>query len=486
MRALSLRRLGVTSLVLCLLAPAARAASEQSAGERFARGVRFFSANDFVAALAEFEAAAALEPRPSVLFNLGLTWAALDEPVKAAELLARALEGPSLDERRRQRARQLLDAQLAKTGLLELEVEVADAVVELDNQTVGRAPFAAPLRVKAGKVLVAAYAPRHAPRRLEVAVAAGQTTRVTLALLPLEAAAAELRPAQLKVSSRTPGADLTLAGERAGVTPLASSLRVAPGEVTVRLSRRGYRPEQRVLTLAEGSFTELELDLVEAPEAGEAGELVLDSAQSQLVVTVDGVLRGKYERPLKLPVGPHDVTVERGGYFPIRRRAEVPASGQARLTLAFEPTAETRADVEATAGRHRKLGWAGVLVGAVLGLGSGAYLAYNHAASDGVDRERVGYLQLEATGMSCTNPTSGTTASCRALADDAQRRLTEAQSLRLLGYLGVSLAALAAAAGVFSFLTAPELDGGAPSPELMLGSLRLLISPSQVSVTGRF
>jgi hypothetical protein len=63
----------------------------------------------------------------------------------------------------------------------------------------------------------------------------------------------------------TQGAEVTLAGRSAGLLPLAKMLRVAAGEVMVRVSKQGFEPLERTLKLAANDTVREVFDLVATP-----------------------------------------------------------------------------------------------------------------------------------------------------------------------------------------------------------------------------
>src|SRR5262249_23112750 len=66
--------------------------AKEEAGTRFERGVKLYEAQDYAAALAEFEAAYRLIPRYQVLFNIGVTQKRLFRYNDAVRSLKRYLE----------------------------------------------------------------------------------------------------------------------------------------------------------------------------------------------------------------------------------------------------------------------------------------------------------------------------------------------------------------------------------------------------------
>src|SRR4029077_20930565 len=70
-------------------------------------------------------------------------------------------------------------------------------------------------------------------------------------------------PARVVIRSRPPGAQITVAGQPVGRTPLDRE--IAGGAHTLRISADGYDPSERSLTVVSGVDETLELELVPLP-----------------------------------------------------------------------------------------------------------------------------------------------------------------------------------------------------------------------------
>jgi hypothetical protein len=138
------------------------------------------------------------------------------------------------------------------------------------------------------------------------------------------------------VRSTPAGAEVTVNGERRGVTPLA--LRDLPfGGYSIAVSRAGYSSEQQQVTLTPARPAQsLELDLVGRPGGSAAvmsggsvtsstivtpgatiGSLMIDSRPIGATVFVDGSAAGITPLVLdRLEPGPHAIRLERTGYHP--------------------------------------------------------------------------------------------------------------------------------------------------------------------------
>src|SRR5258708_1249899 len=109
-------------------------ANRTEAAERFDRGIHLVGAGDLSGGVAEFLRAYALVPAPTVLYNVGLVYAAMNRPVDSARALDKALaSAKSLRAENVDRAKQVLAEQREKIGQVEGTTNVKDGTVEVDT-----------------------------------------------------------------------------------------------------------------------------------------------------------------------------------------------------------------------------------------------------------------------------------------------------------------------------------------------------------------
>ncbi|MBN8610280.1 MAG: PEGA domain-containing protein [Deltaproteobacteria bacterium] len=177
-----------------LLAAPARAqvpsaAAETEAREHYDRGVALFDESQFVAALAEFEAAYALTARPALLFNIGQIHARLGHAVEATDVLGRYLaEMSEIAPERRALVESEIATQRSRIGLVRVEVRtrgalLSGAAVSLDDVARGTTPLEAPLRVSAGEHVLSVVAAGHEATRERFRVAGGEERTLSLELV---------------------------------------------------------------------------------------------------------------------------------------------------------------------------------------------------------------------------------------------------------------------------------------------------------------
>ena len=367
------------------------AGSAQSEGrERYERGVDLFAQKDHGGALAEFQRAYQLTPYSVVLYNLGLTYAALGRPVEAVDALQKVLDAPgSLSSERVAQARAVRAEQAARVAELSIVSNVEGARIEIDGAEVARAPLAAPLRIKAGPHRVGLVLSGYVPSRKEVDAPAGTRTEVRFELV-----ATDRRLGLLTVKTRLPGAQLLVDGDPVAVTPLPGPIALMPGQREIELRRPGYQAARTELSIGEARTPRSRSSQEDAAAVrAEGAQLALDITERDAVVTVDGRARGAYLGALTLPPGAHRLRVERAGFFTVERDVEVAPRRLTTLRVELEPTAETRASYTSSARTWRTLGWVGVGAGVALAAGGAAYLGYNSGAKSDSDDEVAAFNQ---------------------------------------------------------------------------------------------
>lgn len=452
-RGFSVLRRTAAAVCLALLAPSIALAADptpeakQEAGERFQHGVSLYQAGNLNSALAEFERAYELMPHPTVLFNIGLTYADLDRPVEATSSLSKLVASPgALSGDRLTRAKDVLEAQRSKTGTLDVKVTVEGAQIEVDGVIVGIAPLKEALILTTGLHVVGAIAPAHAPQRrsLTIASKAAQT-------MELDPPVLDARLAHLTVKTTLPGADLYVDGELTARTPLPASLALMPGAHEFVLKRDGYRDARTSLVLGEGASGEITLNCEEDTIATETrgGDLDLKLTESLASVTVDGVSRGLYAAPLRLPAGPHELVVERAGFRTMVRHVTIDQGKEKSVPLELEPTPDWRAQYVEGATRRRTASIVTIIAGSAVTLGFTGFLVWNNV-SNIPDRQD----EFDDLANKClTSQTDVTT--CQTLtrrSDDVNAALT----LNVLGGVGVTIGAIGAGIGVVLLATGPD------------------------------
>ena len=260
-------------------APAAggTTATRHQAEQLFRAGERAFKANQFEMAAQLFEQAYSVLPLPAIAFSAAqayrLEYAVDQDPRKlkrAVDLyqsyVNKSPKGNRVGDAARNLAelRPLLAQALNKGGaiaampvataatrlMVNTTEDVPDARVSID----GSAPAPLPLmrEVKPGRYRVRITAPGYFPFEAQREVVAGQTRPVEVNLKP--------RPALVQVATAD-GAQVSIDGRPAGVTPLLRPLELTAGTHLVTVSLRGHRSFSREITVTRGQRRDVDAPL---------------------------------------------------------------------------------------------------------------------------------------------------------------------------------------------------------------------------------
>lgn len=164
----------------------------------FDQGVGLARQHAYAEALAEFERAYQIFPHFSVHYNIGQALVALGRPTEAAAALTRYLEqgGANIESPRRQEVESAIASELAKTSSIEVIVDVAGALVTVDDKPNGRSPLTSPIRVDSGVHRVHATLDSGEQSEASVDAKAGQVAQAHLEL--------RARPAPTPAASAAP------------------------------------------------------------------------------------------------------------------------------------------------------------------------------------------------------------------------------------------------------------------------------------------
>jgi formylglycine-generating enzyme required for sulfatase activity len=177
--------------------------------------------------------------------------------------------------------------------------EPSGATVRIGGRSFGTTPLTVSL--PEGEHAYEALRPATKPQRGRIRVVGGE---------PLEVAIGALSPADgiLSVSSRPADASVTLDGVYRGLTPL--EIPVSPGgSHELAVSREGYEPATRPVTVQAGAREEVNLEL--SPRLGEI-QVIADPGDAELLV--NGETRGAARQRLRLPAVAHRIEIRKEGY----------------------------------------------------------------------------------------------------------------------------------------------------------------------------
>jgi hypothetical protein len=252
------------ALAFLLLVSVARAEepsdkAKEEAAVRFERGIKLYEAQDYAAALAEFEAAYKLVPRYQVLFNVGVTQKRLFRYNDAVRALRRYLDegGEKVPGDRRELVEKELSEIRALVAEVSVKVDGMPAEVDVDGRMVGESPMSGPLLLAAGHHTVRALRDGYDPAEKAIDVVSGE--KVEIALSPKLKTKAPTT-AKLTLSSKPNGASMSIDGKFIGVGPWTGTLQ--PGGHEVRATLKGWENAKQEVVLIAGQERAVTVELL--------------------------------------------------------------------------------------------------------------------------------------------------------------------------------------------------------------------------------
>ena len=439
------------SIGLCLVLLAGRAgaqtptlspAARQEAADRFDRGLRLFNQGENAGALVEFKRTYELTGDPSTLFNIGLVYAELKRPVEAVDAFDTLLKSSAkLGPEQRQKAERVRAEQRTFVSFVEVSTNV-QAMIEVDGFEAAHTPLGAPLRLAAGHHVMGAVAAGYAPSRKTIDIAGGETQKLSFELVPGEAALGHLA-----LHCALSAAALWIDGTESGRTPLTATLALNPGPHHIEVRREGYRPAIADIKLDLGAVADVTLEpQIDAAELSTSGgTLVVTVSETDALLSVDGRPPEPLAGPIRLPVGPHHLTLTRAGFEPSELEVTVARGATFNTTVNLQATADTRDAYLARIHERRVWGWATAGVG-VAALATGVVLLITgHSALNSANDNLTAVDQsfVRGGGGVCDQSLQVDPAMCAALLDNANQGVANAKDRIIAGYIvgGVGVAA---------------------------------------------
>jgi hypothetical protein len=223
------------------------------AKSHFENGIGLFNDNNFVGALAEFEASYKAKPFAGVLKNIALTQKALFRYADAIESLQKYLsESPTAAPEEKAEANQMISemqallADVTVTGLPE------GATISIDGRDVAKAPLTKPLALAAGSHTIDAAADGYEPAKKTFMVAAKTPVALKLELKVIP------KTGKVRLVLSVPHATVTVDGKEQDAT---KALELQIGGHTLEVSARGYDTHREELTIAGGQDREIPVTL---------------------------------------------------------------------------------------------------------------------------------------------------------------------------------------------------------------------------------
>lgn len=343
-------------VALCAIAGPARgqAASSTNAEARrhFQNGLKNAERGDLRTALHEFEAAYAVQPNFSVLYNIGQAHAALGHPVAAIAAFERyvAEGGEQISDSRRDEVADILTRNRARIGMLQLVAPTTARMrVWVDGSEVPPERWRAAMPLAAGQHSVLSFEEGCSPASQAPVVLAGTTIALELA----QGTACTKPLGQLEIDCEVPDVEVDVGGVLKARTPLKRPLLAPIGEMVVRFHRSGYGPVSRSVRVNPNELVRVACEqrpLKPLPPTLTA-HLLVDRSPADATVLVDG-------QPFAgspLPAGAHEVVVEHDGFEPMRRLTSLPPGQTSVLSMALQKDAKSLARDAALASRRKKV-----------------------------------------------------------------------------------------------------------------------------------
>jgi hypothetical protein len=160
---------------------AADEATKAEARARLEKGKKLYEEGAFEAALVEFQRAYELAPSYKILYNIGLIEQQLNDFVASLRAYERYLKegGKDVTPARKSEVEKSIAALKQSIATVNVKVNVDDAEITVDDQSVGKSPLADAVLVNAGKRRIVATKDGRSTAKM-ISVAGGDTTTVNL------------------------------------------------------------------------------------------------------------------------------------------------------------------------------------------------------------------------------------------------------------------------------------------------------------------
>jgi hypothetical protein len=151
----------------------------------------------------------------------------------------------------------------------------------------------------------------------------------------LERLLLELRQkvSNVEITCDVPGATVRLRDRTVGTTPLAGLIKVNSGAAVIEITKDGYFPYKKELSLPNGGLVPLDVRLVSQQTSG---FLVVKSAVTGSTVSVDGTPKGTVPSEVVVTAGTHQISLAHEGYRTATSSVVVAAGERKELDLSLE------------------------------------------------------------------------------------------------------------------------------------------------------
>ena len=225
------------------------------ARRHFEAGIALMEAEDWMGAVREFQASVKLHANRANLFNLANAYKAVhryDEALATLSRLDREYGGQLTSQMTRdvREMRQNIEAIVARVTV---EVEPSGAHVFVDDRALPVHQLGRPILLGPGVHEIRVSADRYSTVKRKVDLVSGQSSTETFSLkLALGRIAVETTPTESSVKVN---------GEDRGTTPIHPGIELPAGEHIVVITKEGYEPTSRIVTLSEGGNVSVHVTL---------------------------------------------------------------------------------------------------------------------------------------------------------------------------------------------------------------------------------
>jgi hypothetical protein len=209
-------------------------------------------------ALTSYEEAYKITQEPGLLYNMARAYQGLEQYPEALRFLERfRTEAPDTLRERVPQLDEMIKETQQRVATLTLVVEPSGARVRLRGVDVGKAPVAAPLRVRSGAAVLEVDLDGFLPHREELTLEGARSRELRVQLLSRDPAAT------LALRTNPEGVAVTIDGKPFGASPIEAHLE--PGSHRIQLRQKSYRPLDTEISLDPRTRRELTLSLEPTP-----------------------------------------------------------------------------------------------------------------------------------------------------------------------------------------------------------------------------
>lgn len=346
--------------------------TKAEANSHYKLGVELLEEQAYQEAAIEFQKAYEISPHYSVLYNLGMTYVALNRPVEAVDALNNYLRfgGEAVPKSRVSEVEKEIRRQNSRIAYLIIVVTTDGAIVRVDDKELGKSPLVEPARVGVGNHTVAVSMDGYQSYEASVTVAGEERKSVEIALKRVE------RHGLVDVQCPIPDVRISVDGQFVGQTPLATPIKVGVGAREFLFERLGYIRTSEKLDVPLQSMARVacKLKVLSPLPVTLSASLEVKTSEPGAGIFVDGA---PFPSIGKAPAGKHGVEVRRTGFKNYQSEVVLKAGESKTLNALLIPEPDYLRDYRSSATFQRILAYAIGGTGIALGVASVVIFAWN-------------------------------------------------------------------------------------------------------------